>query len=143
MECFVVVAISLLASTSATVGPQPDGSHYTNEEALRRYVQGRLLEEEGARPRALDEYYRALFLDPRANDVARRVSEVAAQMGDPGRSLEFAQRALELDPADPRALWLKGAALLNLGKDADALEPLQSAVQRDSARIEYVRTLAR
>ncbi|TMQ72327.1 MAG: tetratricopeptide repeat protein [Candidatus Eisenbacteria bacterium] len=138
----VGVAISLFVSAQAT-GRDQDHSQYSSEEALRRYAQGRLLEEQGVRNQALDEYYRALSLDPTARDVARRVSEVAAQMGDPGRSLEFAERALATDPTDARARWLKGAALLNLGKDADALAMLQSAVERDSDRIEYVRTLAR
>jgi len=143
MRCFVGLAISLFISTSAAAGLEPGDSRYANEEALRRYAQGRLLEEEGARPRALDEYYRALFLDPKSAEVARRASEVSAEMGDPGRSLEFADRALDLDASDPRALWLKGAALLNLGRDREALAPLQTAVDADSDRIEYLRTLAR
>ena len=143
MRCFVGLAINLLVAASAAAGLAPGDSQYANEEALGRYAQGRLLEEQGARPRALDEYYRVLFLDPRAIEVARRVSEVAAQMGDPGRSLEFADRALELDPGDPRARWLKGAALLNLGRDQEALGSLQMAVDADSDRVEYLRTLAR
>lgn len=143
MWCSLGLSISLLASAPAAAGPGQPRAVYPNEEALRRYAQGRLLEEQGARPRALDEYYRALFLDPHATDVARRVSEVAAQMGDPGRSLEFAERALEVDPADPRALWLKGAALLNLGRDEEALSVLQRSVAIDSQTVEYVRTLAR
>jgi tetratricopeptide (TPR) repeat protein len=143
MWCALGLSISLLAATPAAPIPGPAQSTYPNEEALRRYAQGRLLEEQGAAPRALDEYYRALFLDPQATDVARRVSEVAAEMGDPGRSLEFADRALELDPKDARALWLKGAALLNLGRDEEALSMLQRAVAIDSERVEYVRTLGR
>ena len=121
----------------------PGEPRYVNEEALGRYAQGRLLEERGARAQALDEYYRALFLDPKAVEVARRVSEVAAQMGDPGRSLEFAERTLVMAPGDPRASWLKGAALLNLGRDREAVAPLEAATIADSSRVEYFRTLAR
>ncbi len=138
-----LVAFSFLVSAPATTVSDADSLAYGNEEALRRYAQGRLLEEQGSRPQALDEYYRALFLDPHADEVARRVSEVAAQMGDPGRSLEFADRALALKPSDPRALWLRGAALLNLGRDREALGALETAVAQDSDHIEYVRTLAR
>ena len=113
------------------------------EEVLRRYLTGRLLEEQGARAEALDEYFRALVLDPQAIDIARRISEVAGQMGDPGRSLEFAERALKVRSDDSRSLWLKGAALMNLGREREALEPLQAAADMDSERIEYFRTLAR
>src|SRR5262245_271916 len=143
MRSSLVVALPLLLAVSTAAVPASGESKYSNEEALRRYAQGRLLEEEGSRPKALDEYYRALFLDPKATEVARRVSEVSGQMGDPGRSLEFADRALEVDPDDARALWLKGAALLNLGRDEEALAPLQAAVAVDSERVEYLRTLAR
>ena len=115
----------------------------SSEEALRRYLSGRMLEEQGARSAALDEYYKALSLDPQAIDIACRISEVAAQMGDPGRSLEFADRALGIDAAHPRALWLRGTALLNMGRALDALAPLLSAAQADTERVEYFRTLAR
>jgi len=117
-------------------------ARFGSEEALRRYARGRLLEEQGLKTEALEEYYRALVLDPRAIEIARRVSEVAAQMGDPGRSLEFAERALSIRPEDPRALWLKGAAFLNLGRDPEALAPLAAAAEADSDRVEYLRTLA-
>jgi tetratricopeptide (TPR) repeat protein len=135
--------LGTLAAAPAAAGAGPDRAQYRSEDALRRYAQGRLLEEQGARGEALEEYYRALFLDPQALEIPRRVSEVAAAMGDPGRSLEFAERALAADPADPRASWLKGAALLNLGRDPEALAPLERAARADSERVEYVRTLAR
>jgi len=114
-----------------------------SEEALRRYAAGRLLEEQGARSEALEEYYRALSLEPQAIDIACRISEVSAHMGDPGRSLEFADRALAIQADHPRALWLKGTALLNLGREREALAPLMAAAEADSERVEYFRTLAR
>jgi tetratricopeptide (TPR) repeat protein len=138
---FLLALFGLLAPVTTRGAPDLDPSNYRSEEALNRYARGRLLEEQGNRARALEEYYRALFLDPRAIEVARRVSEVAAHMGDPGRSLEFAERALALDSEDPRSLWLKGAALLNLGRDQEALGPLERAVGHDSSRAEYFRTL--
>lgn len=141
----LTLALALLSSVpaalSAAATSPADDSFYRSEEALSRYAQGRLLEEQGQRTRSLEEYYRALFLDPRALEVARRVSEVAASMGDPGRSLEFAERALSLDRSDARALWLKGAALVNLGREQEALPPLREAVRTDSSKAEYLRTL--
>jgi tetratricopeptide (TPR) repeat protein len=142
MRMLLALLLALIAVASPATAASPGEERYSSEEAFKRYAQGRLLEEMGERPQALDEYYRSLFLDPKAMEVARRVSEVAAQIGDPGRSLEFAERALDLEPTDARALWLKGAALLNLGRDREALAPLQDAVRIDSTRVEYYRTLA-
>ncbi len=141
MRLIVCALLVLLVPGARSAGVDPP--RYGSEEALKRYAGGRLLEERGDRAAALEEYYRALFLDPGAVEIVRRVSEVAAQMGDPGRSLEFAERALALAPADPRALWLRGTALINLGRDQEALGPLEAAARADSGRIEYFRTLAR
>jgi tetratricopeptide (TPR) repeat protein len=102
-----------------------------------------MLEERGQLSAALDEYYRALFLEPKSMEIARRVSEVALEMGDPERSLEFAKRALELDPTDIRSQWLQGTALLNQGHDQEAIGPLKAAFDADTERVEYARTLAR
>jgi len=144
----VVVALSLLIAAAATSAPRsgpsqaPDG-RFPSEEALRRYAQGRLLEERHEPGDALSEYYRALLLDARSLATARRLSEVSAQLGDPHQSLEFAERALALEPADARALWLKGSALFNVSRPTEALQSLEAAVAADSQRMEYLTTLAR
>jgi len=137
------ILLGVLSSSPLLAASGPDDRRYLSEEALQRYAGGRLLEELGERPKALDEYFRALGLDPHAGEVSRRVSEVTARMGDPGRSLEFAERALEEMAHDPEALWLKGAALINLGRDSEAIDPLTEAVSLDSTHAEYYRTLAR
>lgn len=138
------LAMLAAAMTLPTHAPAKD-SHpaYPSEEALRRYVQGRLLEERGQRDQALGEYSRALLLDDSSADLVRRASEVSAINGEPARSLEFAERALALDPDDARALWLRGTALLNLGRESEALVPLEAAARLDSEQVDYVRTLGR
>jgi tetratricopeptide (TPR) repeat protein len=142
----VACTVAVLAATSThapTAAPPVPGPAHPSEEALRHFIQGRLLEERGARDLALSEYSRALLLDDQSLVLARRVSEASAMANDPGRSLEFAERALKIDPHDARALWLKGAALMNLSHEGDALAPLEAAVAADSDQVEYVRTLAR
>ena len=116
---------------------------YASEEALRRYLSGRLLEQSGKLAEALAEYYRALSLDPQSADLLVRISQLCAQLGDPGRSLEFAERALARDPNDWRALWLQGASRFSSGKTAEALAPLERACAIDSTRVEVLRTTAR
>jgi tetratricopeptide (TPR) repeat protein len=143
----VASTVLILAATSTLpIDAPPQGSFpsvFPSEEALRRYAQGRLLEERGEGNDALSEYYRALLLDPQAASVARRVSELSSQVGEPERSLEFAERSLALAPDNARSLWLKGAALFNLGRAKESLEPLAAAARADSSRIEYLQTLAR
>lgn len=136
----IVAATSTLPSDAPPQAPRPQ---YPSEEALRRYALGRLLEERGHRDLALGEYARAMLLDEASASLALRMSETSAYAGDPARSLEFAERALQLDPEAPRALWLKGTALLNMNRAPEALEPLEAAAARDSERVEYLRTLGR
>jgi len=138
-----LLACTAICLAAAHPPPEPTGPVYPNEEALRHYVFGRLLEEQGAAPDALAEYFRTLMLDVKASSVARRVSEVAGASGEPERSLEFAERTLSLNPKDARALWLKGAALLNLGRDEEAFVALEEATRIDTTEADYYRTLAR
>jgi tetratricopeptide (TPR) repeat protein len=142
----VACTLAIMAATStlpSDAPPQASRPQYPSEEALRRYALGRLLEERGQRDLALGEYVRALALDDGSAGLARRLSETSAITGNPERSLEFAERALKIDPDDARALWLKGAALLNLNRDREALAPLEQAATRDSEKVEYLRTLGR
>ncbi len=131
--------------TPAPVAATADTSahRYASEEALARYLSGRLLEQGGRLTEALGEYYRALSLDPRSIDLLVRISQLCAQLGDPSRSLEFAERALARDPNDWRALWLQGAARFSTGRRSDALPPLERACELDSTQAEVLRTTAR
>ncbi|HYM80265.1 MAG TPA: tetratricopeptide repeat protein [Candidatus Limnocylindria bacterium] len=106
-------------------------------------MRGRLLEEQGQSVEALGEFYRGLLLDDRAPSFPRRVSELSARLGDSERSLEFALRAVTLDSTDARSQWLRGTALLNLGRDQEALEALTRATRHDTTEAEYFRALAR
>lgn len=133
----------ILSVPAAVPADGAEGPRYGSEEALSRYAAGRLLEERDDRTAALDEYFRALYLDPGSIEIARRIAEVESNLGDPARSLEFARRALQIDPDDPRSRWLEGTALLNLGRDRESLAPLEAATLADSERVEYFRTLAR
>jgi tetratricopeptide (TPR) repeat protein len=143
----VFLALSLLVATASPAArpepPQASGARYASEEALRHYAQGRLLEEDEQPSEAMSEYFRALSLDGRSVATAQRLSELSARLGDSQQSLEFANKAIDLDPGNARALWLKGGALFNLGRATEALEALEASVAADSEQTEYLATLAR
>lgn len=143
----LLVALACLAVAApvraAVARPDSAQGRFPSEEALRRYLVGRMLEQQGRLQEALGEYYRALALDPRSSDLLVRVSELSAQLGDPTRSLEYAERALVRDPDDWRALWLQGAARFSMGRTGEALEPLERACELDSTQAEVLRTTAR
>lgn len=142
----LALALVLAAPTPAPAASAPadtSGGAYRSEQALRHYLQGRWLEESEQPQDAQAELSRALSLDPGAADVMLHLSELAANSGDAGRSLELADRVLEREPGDARALWLRGAALFNLGRAGEALAPLEAASRADSTNADYARTLAR
>jgi tetratricopeptide (TPR) repeat protein len=155
MRLTVLLVLALLAVPAAAQQRAPKrpapatpardtlAGRYANEESIRRYLSGRLYEQSGRLTEALGEYYRALSLDPRSADVLVRISQICAQLGDPARSLEFSERALQIDADESRALWLKGAALFSLNRAAEALAPLERACEVDSTQIEVLRTTAR
>ena len=62
---------------------------------------------------------RVVLIDNRAAGLMRRISELTRRQGQIGRSLEFAERSLEIEPGNPEGLWLQGAALFNLGRPQD------------------------
>jgi tetratricopeptide (TPR) repeat protein len=136
-------AASRPAANAAGAPADTLAGRYPSEEAMRLYLDGRLLEQSGRLSEALGQYYRALSLDPRSVDLLVRISQLCAQLGDAGRSLEFAERALARDPDDWRALWLQGAGRFSSGHAQEALAPLERACEIDSTQVEVLRTTAR
>jgi tetratricopeptide (TPR) repeat protein len=155
MVRFVIFGFALLtvaswsfAAPSRPTAPGPARADtprpvYPSADAILHYVQGRLFEERGDDAEAMAEYYRVLAIDPRSLSAARNLSGLAARRGEAARSLEFADRALALEPNDAQSLWLKGSAQFNLGRPAEALETLEAATRSDSTRVQVWLTLAR
>ena len=142
---WIVACLMALAAATPNAAPAspPQDAGPSSEEALRRYAWARLLEERGESAEALGEYFRILVLEPRSTGVMVRASELAARVGDSPGSLELSERALALEPAQARALWLRGSARFNLGQQGEGLADLDRAVTLDSTRVEFARSLAR
>jgi len=145
MITIVASTLVLLASTATASPARPDSadpSRFRSADALRHYVQGRLLEERGETDAATEQFYHVLVSDPHGAAAARHVSELAARSGDPVRSLEFARRALAIDSTDARARWLEGVALFQQNQREPALASLIAATRLDSSSAEYLQALA-
>jgi tetratricopeptide (TPR) repeat protein len=128
---------------AALSSPAPRAASSEVAGALRHYLSGRLLEERGVDVDALEEYRRALQLDPNQPHIELRMSVIAGRLGQAERSLDYARRVLEREPDNALALWLSGGALLGLGRTRDAMAALRAAAAADSDNAEYWRTLAR
>jgi tetratricopeptide (TPR) repeat protein len=152
LACRIGLALALAAMGTPRVASAADarpaaaaralGDSVTPAEVIAGYLSGLLHEQRGEDEEALAEYRRALATDPGRASILLRIAEVSARLGDPGPALEAADQALQRQPGDPRALWLKGSALFNLGRRSEALGALRSAVEADSTVSEYWRTLA-
>lgn len=137
--------LGLMLATRVVAAPpaSPPAAPVPSGEAIAHYGRARLLEEGGDDAGALAEFLRVLAIDPTAGSAARHASEAAARLGESGRSLELADRALAIDAGDARARWLKGSAEFNLGRARDALASLETANAGDTLDPEIPRTLAR
>lgn len=145
MGMLAVVVLGLAASSAGGPVATTADSATTpgNETALRAYTQGRLHEVEGDPREALADYLRALGIEPRSAVVARHIAELVSHTGDMRSAIEFADRALAADSTEVRARWVKGDALVALGRTADALPLLEACVDQDSSRLEYALSLGR
>ena len=65
---------------------------------------------------------------------------IEAKLGQGGMGIVY--RALQQDPDDWRALWLKGAALFGTNRAGEALAPLERACELDSTQTDVLRTTA-
>ena len=137
----IALAAGLLAASAAFAGEVAD-ARYPSDEALRHYLAGRWLEETGDLAAAGAEFARAAVQDPGSDGVLVHAAEVASRAGAPSRALELCRRVLDRAPGNNRALWLEGAALFNLGRSAEALQPLRSASAGDPSNTDCLRTLA-
>ena len=68
--------------------------------------------------------------------------EAAYRIGQYEKAIEFLQRALELDPRNTRVRWRLGRSLTNLGRDAEAVAELQTAIAGGLSRDRGERALA-
>ncbi|HVE81696.1 MAG TPA: tetratricopeptide repeat protein [Myxococcales bacterium] len=73
-------------------------------------------------------YRRALKLQPDYYPALLDLGDVAALSGDPQGALQHYERAIQVNPVDHRGHFLRGNALLDLGRVAPALDAYATAL---------------
>jgi tetratricopeptide (TPR) repeat protein len=130
-----------LAGCAALRAPEPDVVERPEAPADYDYLVGRQLELDGELEPSLAAYQRALAKDPASALLHRKVAEMLARAGRPDEAVPYAQRALELDPADADLRVFLGT-LHRLRRDVEAaeavlVEPDGSPLDGDAALLLY------
>ena len=84
------------------------------------------------RPAAFAALHRALHLNPNSPQVMETLAIVHCHAHDPEPAIRYQKRALQLSPRDPHMGYMLaglGQALVQANRTAEALPPLQQAVQ--------------
>ena len=79
-----------------------------------------------AHERAVQEFRRAVGINPNSDQAHRRLARVYVHVGFFEEALEHAAKALSINPSNAQALNSRAQALLWMGKDEDALAILLS-----------------
>jgi len=92
------------------------------------YRLGTMLADAGLPRQAVRQLRRAQTLAPGQGDVALRLAEQLIKLADYTNALAAANQALQLQPQNPKALFLKGSSLVMLKDYEHALIPLNEAL---------------
>jgi superkiller protein 3 len=78
---------------------------------------------------------RAVEVDPENIEPYLFLAELALDIENPEKSIQFCQSALKLDKTHPQALILKSRALDKINKPSEALQAMNQALERSSKSI--------
>ncbi|MDZ4686309.1 MAG: tetratricopeptide repeat protein [Planctomycetaceae bacterium] len=98
-------------------------------EAISRYATGRLLEQRGQSKEALEQYFKAVELDPEAVEVYRSLVPLAIELDRAEEAIRYAIKAAELDPDDYELQLRIGAQFAAQQDFASGLKYLEQALK--------------
>src|SRR5262245_59613009 len=148
------VLVALLASGCASLLDRHTGSDETDAaadytvqpvspeaEADAAFMRGRAFELDRRYLEAAESYEKAVRIDPNSPDLQRALAQVWMSAGEPARALEYAERALALQP-DDEGLRVSLASLHARMHDYDrAIELLEPVFQKGGLDDEGLFTL--
>jgi tetratricopeptide (TPR) repeat protein len=98
-------------------------------EAMTRFATGRLLEQRGQSKEALEQYFKAVELDPEAVEVYRALVPLAIELDRVDEAMRYAVKAAELDPDDYELQLRIGAQFAAQQDFASALKYLEQSLK--------------
>ena len=113
-----------------------------NPEALRFYLDGQLLMNQGDYSMAIIEFQQALELDPATSAIELAIAECYWKLRKPLLSKKHINNVLKTDPFEPEALEMLADQMIFDKQYGSALDPLTKLTQNFPNRVKYLVTLA-
>ena len=111
-------------------------------EALRLFMNGQMLMNQGDFPMAIIEFQEALELDPEVGTIYTSIAECYWNIGKPELSLKNLNIALSKNPEDEEALKMIADQLIATKKYDEAIKPFKKLRELDGQNTSYIIALA-
>lgn len=111
-------------------------------EALRLFMNGQMLMNQGDFPMAIIEFQEALELDPEVGTIYTSIAECYWNIGKPELSLKNLNVALSKNPEDEEALKMMADQLIATKKYDEAINPFKKLRELDGQNTSYIIALA-
>ena len=111
-------------------------------EALKLFMNGQMLMNQGDFPMAIIEFQEALELDPEVGTIYTSIAECYWNIGKPELSLKNLNIALSKNPEDEEALKMMADQLIATKKYDEAIKPFKKLRELDGQNTSYIIALA-
>ena len=113
-----------------------------NPEALKFFMNGQMLMNQGDFPMAIIEFQEALALDPNVGTIYTSIAECYWNIGKSELSMKNLKIALSKNPSDEEALRIMADQLIVMKKYDEAIKPFKKLRDIDKEETRYIIALA-
>ena len=153
MNLFLIIIFTLFISGCQSTAPtvinvETKNSSFQkrskdpNPEALKFFMNGQMLMNQGQFAEAILEFQDALALDPNVATIYSALAESYWNIGKPELSMKNLNKALELDPNDEDALKMMADQFIMQKKYSEAVEPYSILKKNNPMDTQYIIALA-
>ena len=121
---------------------QNEANENPNPEALKYFMNGQMLMNQGDFPMAIIEFQEALNLDPNVGTIYTSIAECYWNIGKPELSMKNLRIAISKDPNDEEALKMIADQFIVQKQYKDAIEPLNRLKEINPEETRYIIALA-
>ena len=131
-----------LVELKANQGLQKDVRSNPNPEALKFFMNGQMLMNQGDFPMAILEFQEAITLDPNVETIYTSIAECYWNIGKPELSMKNLKFALTINPNDEEALSIMADQFIVMKKYDEAIKPFEELRKINSQETKYIIALA-